>query len=294
MRFKDRADAGRKLAAALLRYRDENPIIMALPRGGVPVAAEVARALKAPLGLILVRKIGAPSQPELALGAVVDGNQPVVVRNPNVMAWTGTSDEEFERLCRLELAEIERRRDRFLDKRPALKPDGRTTIVIDDGIATGATTRVALQAMRMHHPKKLVLAVPVAASGAMKELRELADDVVCLRELEPMGSVSMFYDDFKQLSDREVTDILGPFSEAARSERQSPVDAAAVRRAAGDIEETKIAAILRLKPTLGEIEEAAEWALGRGDVLSKSGRALRGKIGAIYDLLTAEDEEQTR
>jgi putative phosphoribosyl transferase len=294
MRFRDRADAGRQLAAALSSYRDENPVVMALPRGGVPVAAEVARALKAPLGIILVRKIGAPSQPELALGAVVDGNEPVIVRNPHVMAWTGTSQDEFERICRQELAEIERRRDRFLDKRPALKPDGRTTIVVDDGIATGATTRVALRAIRMHHPKKLVLAAPVAASGAMKELRELADDVVCLTELEPLGAVSMFYDDFEQLSDRDVTDILGPFSESVRSEHQSGVDVATVRRAAGDIDETKIAAILSLKPTLGEIEEAADWTLGRGDALGQSGRTLRGKIAAIYDILTADDDDESR
>ena len=294
MRFKDRADAGRQLAAALLRYRDENPIIMALPRGGAPVAAEVARALQAPLGIILVRKIGAPWQPELALGAVVDGIEPVVVRNSHVMAYTGTSQDEFERICRQELAEIEHRRDRFLDKGPALKPDGQTTIVIDDGIATGATMRVALQAMRMHHPRKLVLAVPVAALGAMKELRELADDVVYLTELEPMGAVSMSYDDFEQLLDRDVTDILGSFSEAVRSEPLSGVDAATVRRAAGDIDETKIVAILRLQPTPGEIEEAAVWALGRREVFGKSDRAPRGKIATIYDILTADDEDESQ
>ncbi len=213
MRFKNRRDAGKMLAAALLRYRDEKPVVMALPRGGVPVAAEVARAFGAPLGVILVRKIGAPSQPELALGAVVDGAKPVVVRNAGLIAKTGTSPEKFDAICKQELAEIERRRPVFLGKHRPLDPSGRVTIVIDDGVATGATMRVALQAMRMHAPLKLVAAVPVAAPDAISEMRELADDAVWLTALEDFSSVGEFYDDFRQLADDDVTDILDRFNE---------------------------------------------------------------------------------
>jgi predicted phosphoribosyltransferase len=294
MRFKDRADAGEKLAKALARYKSEDPIVMALPRGGVPVAAKVAEALNAPLGIILVRKIGAPSQPELALGAVVDGNEPVIVHNPHVMAWTGTSDDEFQQICKRELAEIERRRDIFLGNRPSLKPEGRVTIVIDDGIATGATTRVALRAMRMHHPKKLVLAAPVAPASAMQDLLELADDVVTLTNLEPMGAVGYFYDDFEQLTDRDVTNILSRFTEAGRSSPQSRIDAAQIRSIAGDIDEAKISEILRLKPNAAEIQEAVRWALGDGDILGKRGHVLDGKAAAIYDILTADEDEEER
>jgi putative phosphoribosyl transferase len=292
MRFKDRADAGERLAEALARYKGENPIVMALPRGGVPVAAKVAEALNAPLGIILVRKIGAPSQPELAIGAVVDGNEPVVVQNPHVMAWSGTSNDEFQRICKRELAEIERRRDVFLGNRPSLKPDGRVTIVIDDGIATGATTRVALRAMRMHNPKKLILAVPVAAASAMEGLLELADDVVALTTLEPMGAVGYFYDDFEQLSDSDVTEILGRFSESRRSDSITRVDAALVRSIAGEIDDARLSEILRLKPSVAEIQEAARWALGDGDIIGKSGHVLQGKVAAIYDILTSDEDEE--
>jgi predicted phosphoribosyltransferase len=153
MPFRDRTDAGGKLATALLSYRDQHPIILALPRGGVPVAAEVAKALRAPLDLILVRKIGAPVAPELAVGAVVDGGSPTIVRNPEIIRLTDTSEIQFQRICKKELAEIERRRHLFLGNRPPIDPRGRVVIVIDDGIATGATTRAALSAIRTRHPK---------------------------------------------------------------------------------------------------------------------------------------------
>jgi predicted phosphoribosyltransferase len=224
MRFKDRADAGRKLASALSTYASDDPVIMALPRGGVPVAAEVAEALGAPLGIILVRKIGAPSQPELALGAVVDGNEPVVVRNPHVLAWTGTTEKEFQAICEHELAEIERRRNAFLGDRTPLDLRGRVAIVIDDGIATGATMRVALRAMRMHNPKKLVLAVPVGATKAIEELRQFADDVVFLSSIQPFGSVGQYYKDFEQLTDRDVTHILDRFSSPQSHSRHAGLE----------------------------------------------------------------------
>ncbi|MBF9196947.1 phosphoribosyltransferase family protein [Microvirga terrestris] len=171
MSFRNRSDAGRKLPGALVRYQDQHPVILALPRGGVPVAAEVAAALDAPLDLIIARKIGLPSQPELAMGAVVDGEMPIVVRNEDVILLSGVREQEFEVVCDAEIAEIMRRRQRYLGHRERADITGRTAIVIDDGIATGATTRVALRAIRARNPKKLVLAVPVAPSDTLAELR---------------------------------------------------------------------------------------------------------------------------
>lgn len=213
MRFKDRTDAGRKLAAALLSYKNQHPIILALPRGGVPVAAEVAKVLRAPLDIVLVRKIGAPMAPELAVGAVVDGGSPTIVRNPETIRLTGTTETQFQTICRKELAEIERRRELFLGILPPIDPRGRVVIVIDDGIATGATTRAALWAVRMREPKKLVLAVPVASTEAINDLRHDVDDIICLEKLEPFGAVGYFYSDFSQLTDQDVIEILANFSE---------------------------------------------------------------------------------
>jgi putative phosphoribosyl transferase len=293
MRFKDRDDAGQKLAAALGRYKDQDPVIMALPRGGVPVAAKVAEALHAPLGIILVRKIGAPTQPELALGAVVDGNEPVIVRNPHILAWTHTSDAEFEQICRRELAEIERRRDLFVGNRTPLSIDGRVTLVIDDGIATGATMRVALRAMRMHNPKKLVVAVPVASKRALAELTDVSDDAIALTNLEPIGAVGPFYDDFEQLSDADVTAILSRYRNSPKPPA-SRVDAALIRSIAGDIDDAAISEILRLKPSIADIEDAARYATGDADIVGKSGHKLHAKAAEIFDILTAGEEEDER
>jgi predicted phosphoribosyltransferase len=208
MPFIDRTDAGRQLAKALARYKAQRPIVLALPRGGVPVAAEVAAVLDAPLDLILVRKIGVPFQPELAMGAVVDGGKPVIVRNEDVISLTGVSEQEFNATCDQQLAEIERRRKLYLGDRPHPKIAGRTVIVVDDGIATGATTRAALQAIRMRKPSKLVLAVPVAPTESLKELRGEADEIICLEDYEDFGAIGLFYSNFAQVSDTEVIDIL--------------------------------------------------------------------------------------
>jgi predicted phosphoribosyltransferase len=208
MPFIDRTDAGRQLAKALARYKAQRPLVLALPRGGVPVAAEVATALDAPLDLILVRKIGVPFQPELAMGAVVDGREPVIVRNEDVISLTGVSEQEFNATCDQQLAEIERRRKLYLGDRPHPQIAGRTVIVVDDGIATGATTRAALQATRMRKPSKLVLAIPVAPTATLKELRGEADDIVCLEDYEDFGAIGLFYSDFRQVSDTEVIEIL--------------------------------------------------------------------------------------
>lgn len=211
MPFKDRADAGRQLAAALTEYKDHQPIILALPRGGVAVAAEAATALNAPLDLVLVRKIGVPFQPELAMGAVVDGAAPLVVRNESVIALADIDEADFKAVCDRELAEIERRRERYLGSRQRVEVAGRTAIVIDDGIATGATTRAALRATRMRNPKRLVLAVPVAPSENLAAMREEADDVVCLEDYADFGAIGFYYADFRQVSDDEVIETLRRF-----------------------------------------------------------------------------------
>jgi len=211
MPFKNRAEAGRKLATALAGYKQQYPVVLALPRGGVPVAAEVAKALDAPLDLILVRKVGVPSQPELAMGAVFDGAAPTIVRNEDVIRSTGIDEATFATVCDAELAEIERRRNRYLGDRARAEITGRTVIVVDDGVATGATTRVALRAARLRHPKRLVLAVPVAATDSLIELRAEADDVVCLEDHELFYAIGAYYRDFSQTSDEEVINILARF-----------------------------------------------------------------------------------
>jgi predicted phosphoribosyltransferase len=211
MPFRNRADAGQKLAQALRSFKDQHPAVLALPRGGVPVAAEVASALGAPLDLILVRKIGVPMQPELAMGAVVDGAAPVIVRNEDVIELAGVEEAEFRAVCDSELAEIERRRKRYLGTRERVEVAGRVVIVIDDGVATGATTRAALRATRLRNPSRLVLAVPVAPTDTVAAMRQEADDVVCLEEHEFFGAIGLYYADFRQISDEEVIETLARF-----------------------------------------------------------------------------------
>ena len=222
MAFKNRIEAGRKLAKALTHYKDQQPVVLALPRGGVPVAAEVATVLSAPLDLILVRKIGVPFQPELAMGAVVDGSAPLIVRNEDVIRLAGIDEADFKAICDSELAEIERRRQRYLGNRERAEVGDRTAIVIDDGVATGATTRAALRATRARNPKRLVLAVPVAPTDSIAELRTEADDVVCLEDHEFFGAIGAYYRDFRQVSDEEVIEMLKRFPVQRRTGAQQP------------------------------------------------------------------------
>jgi predicted phosphoribosyltransferase len=208
MIYKDRRDAGRRLARELAHYKKDEPVVLALPRGGVVVAAEIADALDAPLDLVLVRKIGVPSQPELAMGAVVDGSRPHVIRNEDIVVATGISEDAFEQVCQAELSEIERRRKLYLADRPRADIKDRVVIIVDDGIATGATTRAALEAIRERNPSKLVLAVPVAPTSSLEELNGLADEIVSLQSHEPFYAIGLYYEDFRQVSDDEVIDIL--------------------------------------------------------------------------------------
>jgi len=206
--FRNRSDAGKQLANALAGFRDERPVILALPRGGVPVAAEIARPWNASLDLVLVRKIGVPGQKELAMGAVVDGVSPIVVKNDEVIRAVGISEAEFQAVCDAERAEIERRRRRYLGDRPPVDVAGRTVIVVDDGLATGATMRAALRATRMRKPLRLVLAVPVAPADTLAELAGEVDDVVCIETPDYFVSIGGHYADFRQVVDDEVTAAL--------------------------------------------------------------------------------------
>jgi putative phosphoribosyl transferase len=209
--FDDRTQAGRQLAAELRDFITQNPAVYALPRGGVPVAAEVARVLRAPLDLIVVRKVGVPFQPELALGAVVDGEQPVVVLNDEVVEMAGVSPDEVEHLVDEQRREIARRRQLYLRGRPHVSASGRTAIIVDDGIATGATARAAIRALRKENPARIVLATPVAAHDILASLQADADDVRCLETPGWFPGVGAFYVDFHQVSDREVISILDQF-----------------------------------------------------------------------------------
>ena len=219
--FRDRADAGRALAEALAERGFEDPVILALPRGGVPVAIEVVRRLNAPMDLVMVRKIGVPGQPELAAAAVVDGDTPHVVFNENILAQAGLSRDDIDRLAETELEEIRRRRGLYLGDRPQVPVEGRTAIVVDDGIATGATMRVSLKAVRARAPARLVLAVPVAPRDTVEALRPEVDDIVCLRTPSLFGGVGRHYAAFPQTTDDEVIALLDEARGPAGSEEAS-------------------------------------------------------------------------
>lgn len=213
--FDDRRDAGIRLAAALDAYRSQDPVVLALPRGGVPIGVEVATRLRAPLDLVMVRKIGVPWQPELAYGAVVDGDTPETVINDDIAAQLTLPEGYLEKETARQLDEITRRRAVYMKgrRRPGLA--GRTAIIVDDGIATGATVRAALIGVRKGGPGRLVLAVPVAPGDTVRALRRDADDVVCLETPFMFGAISLFYRDFHQVSDDEVIASLDRFAAQA-------------------------------------------------------------------------------
>jgi len=203
--FADRTEAGRALAARLLGMALPDPrVVLALPRGGVPVAAEVARALGAPLDLLLVRKIGAPLQPELAVAAVVDGTPMAIVRDEETCAATGVTAAYIERQAAVAELEIQRRRQRYLAGHAPVPVEDATVIVVDDGVATGTTVRAALLGLRRRHPARVVLAVPVAPSDTVAALRDEGVEVVCLLQPEPFRAIGLHYRDFHQLDDDEV------------------------------------------------------------------------------------------
>jgi putative phosphoribosyl transferase len=226
--FHDRRAAGQALAHRLIAGdivtpRSDTTIVLALPRGGVPVALEIARALAAPLDLVFVRKIGVPLQSELAAAAVVDGGDAQIVLNEDVVEASGLTNEKVQSLARTELAEIERRRQIYFAGRTHAALEGRTIVVVDDGIATGATVRAALKALRRKRPRRLLLAVPVAPREVLEELRRDVDTIVCLATPEPFHAVGAHYRDFHQVTDAEVIRDL----DAAAAFARNPVVAAA-------------------------------------------------------------------
>ena len=208
LRYADRAEAGRLLAKSLLRHRGQSCVIYALPRGGVPVGFEIARALHAPLDLMLVRKIGVPYQPELAMGAVADGEPPVVVLNDDIVAAVAPSEGMVAEATRRESDEIARRRALYLGGQPPLSASGRVAIVVDDGLATGATARAALRALKRQKPARLVLAIPVAPAETVASLKPEADEIVCPQVLEDFTAVGAYYRNFRQVEDGEVIRLL--------------------------------------------------------------------------------------
>jgi putative phosphoribosyl transferase len=206
MPFLDRADAGRRLAGALTEVRGADAIVLGLPRGGIPVAYQIARALGAPLDVILVRKVGLPAQPELAMGAI--GEDGVRLVNTEVVDAEHVSEREFAEVEHRERAELHRRAERYRLDRPRAVVAGRTAIVVDDGIATGSTARAACQVARAHGAARVILAVPVAPRSTVAALNHVADQVVCLESPEPFYAIGQWYQDFSQTSDAEVVRLL--------------------------------------------------------------------------------------
>lgn len=206
MFFADRLDAGRRLAARLEHLRDDSVVVLGLPRGGVPVAAEVARALDAPLDVIVVRKLGVPFQPELGMGAI--GEDGVRILNDEILAMTRVSQSELATVESRERAELERRARRFRGDRPRTSLEGRTVVVVDDGVATGSTARAACQVARAQGAARVVLAVPVAPQGWEGRIAGDADECIALDTPEPFWAIGQFYSDFSQTSDAEVVDCL--------------------------------------------------------------------------------------
>lgn len=206
-RFADRRDAGRRLVSEVLRFAGEAPIVVALPRGGVPVADEVARALGAPLEILAVRKLGAPHNPEYGIGAIAeDGTR---VFDPGALAALGVDSGALAAIVARESEELRRRVAAYRGDSPPLELGGRTVIVVDDGVATGVTDTAALRSVRRHRPHRLVLAVPVAAPESIARLREEADEVVCLLAPALLYGVGQWYENFSQVSDEEVVAALG-------------------------------------------------------------------------------------
>lgn len=206
--FRDRAHAGQELAKALLHLKSEQPVVLALPRGGVPIAFEAATLLTAPLDVVLVRKIGAPGDEELALGAVIDGANPQTVINQALLQQINPPPGWFEEEMQRQLAELERRRQHYCGDRPAPSLAGRCVIVIDDGIATGATMRAALKGLHQAQPRRIVLAVPVGPRDVIEALQNDVDELICLAMPEPFIGVGRHYENFDQTSDEEVIELL--------------------------------------------------------------------------------------
>ena len=206
--FQDRVEAGSQLAERLQRYADRDDVmVLALPRGGVPVGYEVAGALRLPFDVFVVRKLGVPGHEELAMGAIASGG--VLLVNQDVVNALGIPDRVIDSVAKTEQAELARRERLYRDTRPPANLTNKTVILVDDGLATGSTMRAAVQAVRQHHPARVIVAVPVGAAETCSELDREADEVVCVRMPEPFVAVGLWYRDFTPTSDNEVRALLG-------------------------------------------------------------------------------------
>ncbi len=295
MTFANREDGGRRLAPLLERYRNASPLVLGLPRGGVPVAAEVAHALGAPLDVWMVRKLGVPSQPELAMGAIAEGGGIYV--DPRIERYAGVDEGELEEIRAREAAELQRRVERF--RGSSVLPDvrGKTVIVIDDGIATGATVRAAVMAIRARGPERIVVAAPVAAADTVRALQPSVDDIVCVEVHEDFGAVGIWYESFGQTTDDEVARIL------ARERPGTPDDPVVDGLAAAPPSEREVAlpgGEVTLHGTLAiPVRPAGIVVFAHGSGSSRRSRRNRhvaaslrraGWATLLFDLLTEKEE----
>lgn len=288
LRFADRAEAGTLLAGRVAAMSPKRPVVYALPRGGVPVAVEVSKRLKAPLDLIFVRKIGTPGSPEVALAAVVDGGNPQTVVNQEIKRRLGVDDAYLDRARANELSELERRRARYLGSRRSIDPTGQTAIIVDDGLATGATMKAAILAMRNKGAEEVWVALPVAPIRALEDIRSLADNVICLNPTKEFYGVGGFYHDFHQLTDEETVSLL----------RKAWSDSGAARRSGPLCREVSVPP-LGLKGTLCVPEEPRGLVLfvhGSGssrfsprNIAVAHALNARGFASLLMDLLTEEE-----
>ncbi|MDX3325000.1 phosphoribosyltransferase family protein [Streptomyces sp. ME02-6979-3A] len=282
MLFTDRTDAGRQLAEALRHLERRDPVVLGLPRGGVPVAYEVARALGAPLDVIVVRKLGVPYRPELGFGAIGEGGARVI--SDEIVRHAGVREKDLEAVERAEEAELLRRAQTYREGRPRLPLEGRTVVVVDDGVATGATARAACQVVRAQGASHVVLAVPVASPDVAARLREDVDEVVCLSTPHFFSAVGEWYRDFSQTSDEEVVSLLARASTGTATAEEVEVDAGGVPLA-GDL----------VLP--GDAGAVVVFAHGSGSSrLSPRNRAVAGVLNRaglgtlLFDLLTPGEE----
>jgi len=290
MRFRDRSDAGRQLASRLLPLRGEDVVVLGLPRGGVAVAAEVARALRAPLDVILVRKLGVPSQPELGMGAIGEGDARVI--NADVVRYAQVSEADIRAVEQRERAELERRIKRFRGDVPPEPLAGRTAVLVDDGIATGSTARAASQVARAQGAARVVLAVPVAPPSASTTLAGDVDELVCLETPERFLAIGEWYEDFSQTRDEEVVSLLrtarAEHAESGQEERVTEdADAADTGAAGDDAPATSGAAAGDAGDSLASLVTMMPFAAGLGLVLDAAAPGeVRGRLAWAPELCT--------
>ncbi|HUJ76916.1 MAG TPA: phosphoribosyltransferase, partial [bacterium] len=293
MIFQNRTQAGIELAKALESYRADNPLIIALPRGGVPVAVQVARHLNAPMDVLIVRKLGAPENPEYAIGALAEGGEPWV--RGSALGETGVGAEELRHIVARQQEEIRRRVQRYRQGRPPAEVAGRTVIVVDDGLATGATMMAAIRSLRGRGATRIIVAVPCAASQSAHSLRQQVETVVALTESDDFYAVGQWYRDFHQVEDREVERLLAGSAPQHQPPHEQHADPRAVHISEGT---------LTLEGDVTEPPDTRAWVVfahGSGSS-RKSPRNMKVALGLnaagfgtlLFDLLTSREEQSRR